>query len=44
MNARLNRRQQPVGRIGIAVTVKKPGDLVLTSRGVVRVQLMGDRK
>lgn len=38
MNARHNRRQQPVGRIGIAVTVKKPGDLVLTSRGVVRVQ------
>ena len=38
MNARLNRRQQPVGRIGIAVTVKKPGDLVLTSRGVVRVE------
>ena len=25
MTPRLNRRQQPVGRIGIALTVKKPG-------------------
>lgn len=32
------RPQQHVGRLGIAITQKQPGDLVLTSRGVVQVQ------
>ncbi len=33
--ARLN--QVPVGRSGVSVTHKRPGDIVLTSRGIVQV-------
>ena len=31
------RNQVPVGRSGVSVTHKRPGDIVLTSRGIVQV-------